>query len=709
MNTAATPQLLSEGQFIQWYRVEKVLGRGGFGITYLATDNNLEHRVALKEYLPAELVERQSDTSLRPVSADAEKRFKEGLDRFLSEARTLVKFRHKNIVRVMTVFEANNTAYLVMEYEEGERFKEAVTVQGGADETLLKSLLLDIIDGLEQVHQHGFIHRDIKPVNIIIRQDGSPVLLDFGASRGVNRDSGTPPTSFVSAGYTPLEQYQEGMGMVLGPWTDIYSLAATLYYAISGRTPVSAVSRLASYVKKSTDPLTPATEVGHGKYSDEFLEAIDWALQFKTEDRPQTLIEWRNAIVNAELVDKTAPRDRSNTIRHAQRVKQADSERRQRIFRWRWLTGAAAVLTALVGWYMFLELSKQREIRVLLRQADKAFVSHDALQEARPLYRQVLDMDPQNTLATARVREIDRLTEAQIVQLISDQRFAAAESVIRRYAAVATDEGGNLARIIAQFRSTLNTKKELKLAQSEFETGHFQDALSRLAVLKQSGTEDEDITSLQQQVKSALNTQAERRRAAEARRVQLEQERLTNQRRLAEANARQRQRRSDYQQYLNNARWALQNDNIVTARKWLDSASAMQINDTQLSELKTRLEAAEAFQIKPLSDYELSYARSRFSALERAIESKNLAAIEDLVEIGSARTNLFKTLFDRYTQITVRIIEVESAVNPKRVTATLRIEKMALPNGDIVYPATSYRDSGLTLERQRFNWSAIQW
>ena len=211
-------QILQEGDLVQWYRIEKVLGRGGFGVTYLATDTNLDHKVAIKEYMPGWAVERREDNSLAAINDDARRDFDVGVANFLREARTLVKFRHPNIVRVMTVFEANSTAYLVMEYEEGDEFKSYVQRGNGVDEHTLLSLILSIVDGLDQVHQYGFLHRDIKPVNVIIRKDGTPVLLDFGAARPTDGEAGKH-TSVVSAGYTPIENIRKGMACrsVRGP------------------------------------------------------------------------------------------------------------------------------------------------------------------------------------------------------------------------------------------------------------------------------------------------------------------------------------------------------------------------------------------------------------------------------------------------------------------------------------------------------------
>lgn len=705
MTEARSPQVLSEGQTIQWYRVEKVLGHGGFGVTYLATDSNLDHRVAIKEFLPIELVERQADKSLRPVSPRAEVLFRQGLDRFLSEARTLVKFRHPNIVRVMAVFEANSTAYLVMEYEQGERFKEALSRQGGAEETTLKHLLLDIIDGLEQVHQRGFIHRDIKPVNIIIRDNGSPVLLDFGASRVLNHETGTPHTSFVSAGFTPLEQYQEGDGMALGPWTDIYSLAATLYFAINGgKTPVSAVSRLASLVKGSADPLPAATDVGHGKYSSEFLEAIDWALKFTPAERPQTLAQWRQAIVRTNPVldgrGRLARRERGDRL--------IQPRQRQAARRWLWMIPVGAVLVAVASW-VYQGTAKQRELQQLISTADQAFAAEQYLENARPRYQQVLTADPANQHATDRIAAIDQRLQAAFRAFNTSGKFDQAEALLAALADVRPDLEASLQSELTRQREAVALQERLSEIEQAIDAKEYQRALDSLAALGQQGVATEKTAALEQRARTEASQQAAEQRTQELQRLQREEERIENQRLLAEANERQRQRRRDYQQYLNKARWALANNDIEQARTWFESASAMQISDVELNELESQLEAAESLQQMPLSDYEVSYALGRFNALRRAIEQKNIAAIEELVGADTGRMGLFRTLFDRYTQISARVVDVDPGINPKRVVATLRIEKMALPNGDVVYPAASYRDSEISIERQRYTWSPIRW
>ncbi len=289
------PDALPAGSRLHWYVLERVLGQGGFGITYLAHDTNLDRPVAIKEYLPAEIARRRSDASAWPHSDTLAKRYAWGLERFLLEARTLARFDHPNIVRVLSVFEANNTAYMVMRFEEGEDLATQLDRRGTLAHRQLTDCLLPILDGLELVHAAGFIHRDIKPENIYVRRDGSPVLLDFGSARQ-SFGSAKTLTILVAPGYAPLEQYY-GDASTQGPWTDIYGLGATCYRAIAGRAPLDAVARAKGVLGSVREILVPAAEVGRGRYGEAFLAAIDRSLQLSEKDRPQTIADWRRDIL----------------------------------------------------------------------------------------------------------------------------------------------------------------------------------------------------------------------------------------------------------------------------------------------------------------------------------------------------------------------------------------------------------------------------
>ena len=286
---------LQPGYKLHWYHIIKILGQGGFGITYLAHDTNLDQQVAIKEYLPTDLAVRENDISVHPVSDGHRESYEWGLERFISEARTLAKFKHHNIVRVLSVFTENNTAYMVMEYEHGEPMDALLKNKKTIKEEKLKSILMPILDGLEQIHKEGFIHRDIKPPNIYIRTDDSPVLLDFGSARQSLGIQTKTLTTLVSPGYAPFEQYTSKSDKQ-GPWTDIYGLGATMYRAVTGIGPIDAMDRSEALLHTDKDVYVPASKIAHDNYSEEFLEAIDHALMFKTDERPQSIGEWRKEL-----------------------------------------------------------------------------------------------------------------------------------------------------------------------------------------------------------------------------------------------------------------------------------------------------------------------------------------------------------------------------------------------------------------------------
>ena len=271
------------------YRIDGILGQGGFGIAYAATDVNLAAKVVIKEYLPEEFAYRALDNSVQARDDFDQEFYQSGLDSFLVEARTLATFRHRNIVRVARFFEANKTAYMVLEYERGQSLKSFRKRHEQIKEKEIVGLLAPLLDGLEVVHLAGYLHRDIKPDNIYVRdEDGSLVLLDFGAARQTAIEK-SEIGMVVTPGYGPIEQYAGGGRQ--GPWTDIYSLGATLFWLITGRKPLDAPSRLAD-----PDPLPSAESLGRGSYSVEFLRAIDWALSRHPVDRPQNVGELRSAL-----------------------------------------------------------------------------------------------------------------------------------------------------------------------------------------------------------------------------------------------------------------------------------------------------------------------------------------------------------------------------------------------------------------------------
>ncbi|NKB38742.1 MAG: protein kinase [Gammaproteobacteria bacterium] len=283
---------LPPGHQLLWYEITSILGQGGFGITYLAHDMNLKRDVAIKEYLPVEIAVRDASFTVQPLSEDYSERYQWGLKRFIAEARTLTKFNHPGIVRVDSVFEENNSGYMVMQYEDGESLQDRLKGAKTLDAATLEKIVPPLLDGLEQIHRMGFIHRDIKPDNIYLRKDGSPVLLDFGSARQALGEQTKTLTSLVTPGFAPFEQYYSKSDEQ-GAFSDIYGLGATLYRAVTGIIPLDAIERSKALLRGSLDTCVPAYEIAKDNYPEHLLKAIDHAIQFKAEDRPQTIEEWR--------------------------------------------------------------------------------------------------------------------------------------------------------------------------------------------------------------------------------------------------------------------------------------------------------------------------------------------------------------------------------------------------------------------------------
>lgn len=279
---------LPPGCQLESYHIEKMLGnKGGFGITYLATDVQLQKRVAIKELLPDGIATRVGGRVVAQSQA-TEEDWAWSLTAFKKEAGILARFQHPNIVQVHRLLEANGTAYMVMEYLDGESYEEHLCrQQAPPSEEEAKSLLFQLLNGLEAVHQARLLHRDVKPGNIYLTNDRRVILLDFGAACPENRDRTAVISQLVVAqGYSPFEQYQSEAR--LGPWSDIYSTAATLARALTGEKPPSSIDRV------SVDTWIPLERRLQGRYSPTFLRSLDAGLQLYARNRPQTVADWRS-------------------------------------------------------------------------------------------------------------------------------------------------------------------------------------------------------------------------------------------------------------------------------------------------------------------------------------------------------------------------------------------------------------------------------
>ncbi len=330
---------LRAGQSVGRYTIVSVLGQGGFGITYRATDQQLGRDVAIKEYLPAALAVRQDGATVLPRSKSSADDFAWGRDRFVAEGRTLAALHHAaGIVRVHDFLEANGTAYLVMELLGGGTLHERLMRQGTLDAVAIDRIVRPLLDGLEQVHAAGFLHRDIKPANILLDGDGRPTLIDFGASRAAVAGRSQAMTAVFTPGYAAVEQFTAA---TQGPWTDIYGLAATLHHAIAGQAPPNSIDRMLddSYV-----PLAGTRR----DYPPGLLAGIDAGLAVRSADRPQSIAAWRPLLLQSGPFDTSA---QATTVMRT--VPPAAAPARKR---WRsaLAAGAAVAMVALVGAYLGL-------------------------------------------------------------------------------------------------------------------------------------------------------------------------------------------------------------------------------------------------------------------------------------------------------------------------------------------------------------------
>jgi formylglycine-generating enzyme required for sulfatase activity len=302
---ARQPLLLAQRTILDGkYLVGRPLGKpGGFGITYLALDLNLNTRVAIKEYLPRELAGRDTDRrTVMPHSREDQELFSFGLGQFLQEARTLARFSHPNVVRVRSFFEENGTAYLVMDYYEGMTLAEYQQQQGGRlPEKQALDIMMPILDGLREVHEEGFLHRDIKPQNIYLakgKNGVSPILLDFGAARFAMGERSRSLSVVLTPGFAPFEQYHKKGNQ--GAWTDIYACAATLYHLVTGTVPPEATER-----KDEDELVAPKTLVP--ALSDSFTQGLLAGLAVRPEERPQSVRAFQDLLLGSGAKDEEKP------------------------------------------------------------------------------------------------------------------------------------------------------------------------------------------------------------------------------------------------------------------------------------------------------------------------------------------------------------------------------------------------------------------
>lgn len=282
---------LPTGYQLQDYEIRKVLSSGGFSFVYLARDKD-KNTVAIKEYLPTSIALRTDSATVVP-NADDVVLFRRGLKCFFDEGLALAKIDHKNIVRVLNFFRANETVYMVMQYERGKSLQEYILGQTTlVSEQFIRRVFSELANGLREVHTHKLLHLDIKPANIYIRLDGSPVLLDFGSARQALSENLAKFSPSYTPGFASPEQYYDRK--LLGPWSDIYSIGATMYSCLTRTSPPAANQRI------KNDLLIPAVRIGKDNYSQSLLEIIDKCLSLDYLERPQSVFSLQKSLLDSK-------------------------------------------------------------------------------------------------------------------------------------------------------------------------------------------------------------------------------------------------------------------------------------------------------------------------------------------------------------------------------------------------------------------------
>ena len=267
------------------FEVKQVIGVGGFGVTYEADDPTLNRRVAIKEYFPGTLALRGEDgRTISARASDTDGFFEYGLRRFLDEARILAQFHDPHIVRVLRYVETNGTAYLIMDYEEGVSLEDHLRRYGPMKEDQLRHIVVAILSGLRTIHGNRYLHRDIKPDNIFLREDGTPLLLDFGSARQALEHQQRSMTVVLTPGFAPIEQYAAEDEQ--GPYSDLYAVGATMFRCLGGHNPPEATTRMSALHNKGEDPMGPMYEELAGSFDAELGGIVEWLMQMRASDRP---------------------------------------------------------------------------------------------------------------------------------------------------------------------------------------------------------------------------------------------------------------------------------------------------------------------------------------------------------------------------------------------------------------------------------------
>src|SRR5262245_48039404 len=518
-------------------------------------------RVALMEYYPFDFVDRDSTMSVKPKSDRHRQTFQWGRANFLQEARTLAQFEHPAIVRVSRVFEANSTAYMVMRFEQGLNYEHWLRQLGRPPtQQELDAILRPLLEALQMMHRANFLHRDISPDNIIVRGDGSPVLLDFCAARRAVAEMSHSLTGIVKPGYSPHEQYTSD-SRLQGPWTDLYALGGTLYRAIAGVPPEEATLRV------DEDRMPPAIQIAQGKYRKEFLNAIDACLKVRGSERPQSVTEVRSRLLGDELQPRSGLAPVSRPVTKPQQPKRRISTARRSSIRLSPAIVAAivAVSGGVYGGFEFTRWQSEQQSAWKARQPAAEAAQRQASLEAD---RRLKDEQARTTAeARRRVEEAQRKAaeDARREAEREAQRRQAEDQERARIAAEAQRRAQEAQRKAAEDarREEVEREAQRRQAEEQEKARAAAEAQRRAEEAQQKAAEDarrevereaqrRQAEEQDKTRKAAEEREAEARRRAEAdaraaevaRRVQAEEEgaRRQTQDRIADAEQKEKQR-----------------------------------------------------------------------------------------------------------------------------------------------------------------------
>ncbi|MDB5906687.1 MAG: serine/threonine protein kinase [Massilia sp.] len=422
---------LAVGTRLSDFEITGVLGEGGFGIVYIAYDHSLHRTVAIKEYMPGALAMRGGDHGVSLRAERHQDTFKLGLKSFINEARFLAQFDHPSLVKVYRYWEQNRTAYTAMQYYQGRTIKDIVTNSPElVNEAWCRKILRQILSALEMLYSMQILHRDVAPDNIIIQENGDAVLLDFGSARQIIGDMTKGLTVILKPGYAPVEQYAGDASLEQGPFTDIYALAAVMYFAVVKQAPPSSIARMIK------DPVAPLHIQAPAGYSPSFLAAIDKGLAVLSQDRPQTIDEFRDLLgivslgpppplrtnqrvpsARDEAPSAAEPATESPVVNPAPAAaKPAPSPAAPIAGKKRWpFIGAAAVLMLTAGFALYMLVHSAEDDTIMLalppvasapraapaREPAKGLDSTETQVDVPPLANQPVSSEPPTPPATA--------------------------------------------------------------------------------------------------------------------------------------------------------------------------------------------------------------------------------------------------------------------------------------------------------------------